>query len=294
MSAYILQLTVNALQVSVFYALVAVAYVLFHGVTNRFNLAFGAMVMLAGYSVIGLTAGLLVRGMDARLALAAACCWAAALSALAGGWLTRTVYRPAMAGTPLAMMIATIGVAIVMEEIARLAADSREMWLEPLLTRRREIAAQVYLTDMQVATIAAAGLGVALLWYLIEKRPFGRLWRAVSQDAGMAALLGVDGTRVLYATGILSAAAAGFAGALIGLAYGNASYHTGIFIGSKALLVAIIGGMRSIPLVVAGAFALGLFESFWTGFLPGTWRDVASFAVLAAFLVLLNPRESRV
>ena len=46
---YFLQQCINAVQVSCFYALLAVAYVLVHGVADRINLAFGGIAMWGAY-----------------------------------------------------------------------------------------------------------------------------------------------------------------------------------------------------------------------------------------------------
>ena len=50
---YFLQQCLNAIQVSCFYALLAAAYVLVHGIANRINLAFGSIAMWGAYLTIG-------------------------------------------------------------------------------------------------------------------------------------------------------------------------------------------------------------------------------------------------
>jgi branched-chain amino acid transport system permease protein len=290
-SAYLLQQTLNALQVSAFYALVAVAYVLFHGMTGRFNLAFGALAMWAGYLMVGGLGGLLWRSaLPVGVLILAVGALAVLSTGLTGAVAGRLVARPLLRHPPLAMLVATIGVAIVLEEAMRLAAGSRELWIRPLLGRPLlgidAPGFPVQVTLMQAAVFGlCVTLALALVW-LIDRRPFGRLWRACAQDLRMAELLGVDAGRVFATTMLLSSAYAGAAGALIGLYYGSASFYMGFMIGTKALFVAILGGLESVRGAFAGALLLGAFESFWSAWFPGDFRDVAVFTVLTCLLVL--------
>ncbi len=290
-AAYLLQQTLNALQVSAFYALVAVAYVLFHGMTGRFNFAFGALAMWAGYLMVGGLGGLLWRSaVSVGVLILAVGAFAVLSTGLTGAVIGRVVARPLLRQPPLATLVATIGTAIVLEEAMRLAAGSRELWVRPLLGRPLvTIGAPGFPIQVTVMQVTVFGLCVmlalALVW-LIDRRPFGRLWRACAQDLRMAELLGVDAGHVFAATMLLSSAYAGAAGALIGVYYGSASFYMGFMIGTKALFVAILGGLESVRGAFAGALMLGVFESFWSAWFPGDFRDVAAFVVLTCLLVL--------
>lgn len=290
-AAYVAQQALNALQVSAFYALIAVAYVLFHGMTGRFNLAFGALAMWAGYLAVGaLAAGLWRTPLPAIVLVGTVAATAAASAGVLGAVIGRMVARPLLSHPPLAMLVATIGTAVVLEEAMRIAAGSRELWVRPVLAQPLiQIDAPGFPIQVTVMQALVFGLCVGLalgLAYLIDARPFGRLWRACAQDLRMAELLGVDTGRVFAQTMLLSSAYAGAAGALIGVHYGSASFYMGFMIGAKALYVAILGGLDSMRGAFAGALLLGTFESFWSAWFPGDFRDVAVFVVLTGLLVL--------
>ena len=55
--------------------------------------------------------------------------------------------------------------------------------------------------------------------------------------------------------------------------------------GLKALIAAIIGGIGSVPGALLGGLAIGLFETFWSAYLPIEARDIALYGTLVAFLV---------
>ena len=70
-------------------------------------------------------------------------------------------------------------------------------------------------------------------------------------------------------------------------------------LGLKALIAAILGGIGSVPGAFVGGFAIGEFEALWSGFLPGDYRDIATYSLLAILLVLrpveqapLHPRAA--
>jgi branched-chain amino acid transport system permease protein len=172
----------------------------------------------------------------------------------------------------------------------RIAAGSRDLWVRPLLDRPLVLIGSerfpVQITAMQALVFGLCVLLAVSLIIVIERSSFGRRWRACAQDIGMAGLLGVDAARVFGATMLLASAYAGAAGALIGIAYGSASFHAGFMIGAKALYVAVLGGLDSVRGAFAGALLLAGFESAWSAYFPGDYRDVAVFVVLTGLMVL--------
>lgn len=287
--AYFFQQLLNGALVSAFYGLLASAYVLIHGVTRRINLAFGALAMWAGYIVIGLTLTLMARLPGKDLApVVIACLAAVAGTAIIGLLIERATLRPLLRSGTLAMLIATIGIAIVLEEVMRIMSGSREHWLMPLLNRTIRIGGSadfaVAVTGMQLIVFLIALLLAGALNAVILLHPFGRKWRACSEDLRMAELCGIDIGRLLAATFLLASTAAGAAGGLFAVYYGSVSFYGGLVIGLKTLFVAVIGGLNSVPGAFAGALLLGLFETFWAGYVGSEWRDVAAFGALALLL----------
>jgi branched-chain amino acid transport system permease protein len=206
--------------------------------------------------------------------------------------LGRTVVLP-LAGKPsLAMLIATIGVAIALEELMRIANHGRELLLRPILADTliefpdREFTIRISVIQAVVfvaSLLLAGGLALVVRWHRL-----GRAWRACSQDLRMVSLLGIDPRPVLAGTMVVGSAFAAASGIMIAIYYGSVSFYMGAMLGLKALYVAVIGGLNSLGGAVAGAFVLGFFESMWSGYFPGEYRDVASFLALT-FLLIMRP-----
>ena len=290
---YGLQQILNALQVSAFYALLAVAYVLLHGVSNRFNLAFGAVATWAGY----MTAGVILALSDATfwdtapilgLALGAALLVGGSLGALAG-----RVIVPLMRAPKHATLIATLGLALALEEAIRISTGSRDLWLQPLyaepLMRWSEPPRSVHVTAMQALVLAAGAFVPLGLGVLMRVSRLGREWRACADDPQALALMGVDVGRVIVAWSVISCLVAGVTGFLMAVHYGNITFANGFMLAMKALFVAILGGLNSINYAVLGALAVGFAETLWSGFVSAEYRDVAVLVGLTALLVLRMP-----
>jgi len=63
----------------------------------------------------------------------------------------------------------------------------------------------------------------------------------------------------------------------------------GFNIGLKGFTAAVLGGIGNIPGAMLGGFLLGLTESFATGYISATYKEVIAFALLIVIL-LVRPR----
>jgi branched-chain amino acid transport system permease protein len=288
---YLLQQVLNGLHMGAIYALLSFGYALVNGVLHRTNLAHGAifgfagqvMILVAvfGWEVLWLT-------LPATLLLGATA--ALAYAALVSAVLARTVLRPLADRSPNAIVVATLGASIALMELGRMAAETRDFWLPPLLSSPVVFAAadgfQVSLTALQVANcaISALVLAVAAIW--MARSRFGRTWRAVNDDPRAAALCGVDAGRVFTMAVVCGGLPAALAGVMTGLYYGNIGFGAGMVFGLKVLFVAAVGGYLAPARAALGGLAFGVAESLWSAYFPIEWRDAWIFGLLAAMLVL--------
>jgi len=291
--AYFLQQLANALPVAALYALLAFGYAIAFAVTRRADLTYGALFGFAGqvfllFADFGWNRLWLV--LPAALAFAGVS--ALIYTAGAGLLIGRSVMRKLADTSANTVVVASLGVALVLMELSRIAANTRSLWLPPFLNTPLILwggaGFPVTLTVIQVAnTLVMLGL-VGLGGIFLARSAWGRAWRAVADDPGAAALCGIDGRGVFVAAYALSALIAAVAGILATSYYGNMDFGAGLVFGVKVLFIAAIGGQTSPLQAAAGAAVMGLGETLWSAYGSMLWRDFAIFSCLVVLLVLLR------
>lgn len=291
--AYLLQQLLNALPLASLYALLAFGYSLAFGVTKRPDITFGALVAFAGQICLlfvdyGWNRQFLV--LPAALGLGVAAGFGYTL--LAGLWNARHVMLPLHKRSPNAVIVASLGMVLLLSEAARLALNTRSLWLPPMGRQFVTLVAidgvALGLTRLQLLHVAAmVSLVLAGHWLLTASRA-GRFWQAVCQDPFAARLVGVDADRV-FVLSLLAATILATAGGLSAtMLYGTMDFGAGLMFGLKVVLVAAVGGY-SRPLHSAlGAAAVAFAEQFWGAYGPLIWRDAVIISALVGLLVLLR------
>ncbi|MGN7770015.1 branched-chain amino acid ABC transporter permease [Phyllobacterium sp. 22552] len=288
--SYFLQLLLNGIHNAALYALLAYGYVLIHGLTHRTDLSLGAIFAFSGQTFILAAAfGFSVLWMTMPAALGFGFIIAALYVTAAGYLVARLIYTPLDAGTRNTVLVATLGLTIFLMELSRIAADTRDYWLPPMLASPVFIlgpAADISLTQLQLVNIGIA-LAVVLLAELTMNRTLaGRIWRAVSDEPTASALCGIDPVSVRTNAILVAYGICALAGFLAALYYGNVSFNTGIIFGLKILFITAAGSF-SRPLHAAfGAAIIGMVESIWGGYFSVLWRDAAIFSLLVLVLAI--------
>jgi branched-chain amino acid transport system permease protein len=289
--AYFLQQLASALPIAALYALLAFGYSIAFSVTRRADLTYGALFGFAGqifllFSDFAWNRLWLV--LPAALAVGAVSALVYTLGA--GLLIGRSAMHRLAATSANTVVVASLAIALVLMELSRIAAETRSLWLPPFLntpvTLWSDPQFPVTLTVVQLVNTALmlAIVGAGHLFLLCSA--WGRAWRAVSDDAGAAALCGVDGRRIFIAAYGASALLAAIAGILATSYYGTMDFGAGLVFGVKVLFIAAIGGQTAPVLAAAGAAVMGLSETLWSAYGPMLWRDFAIFSFLVLLLVL--------
>ncbi|MBR2686325.1 MAG: branched-chain amino acid ABC transporter permease [Aquamicrobium sp.] len=296
---YFLQQVLNGLHSGALYALLAFGYALTNGILHRTNLAYGAlfafcgqtMILAAvfGYQILWLT-------LPATILFASALTFAYA--AAASHLLARSLFEPLAESSPNTIAAATLGVALVMTELARIAANTHDVWLSPMLGTPVVFAEaggfKATLTVIQLLNCLLVALVLLAGSLVLGRSRYGRLWRAVSDDPHAAAMCGTDVHRVFRTAVVIGGLCAALAGILAALYYGNLGFGAGLIYGLKVLFITAVGGYLSPTRAATGAAAYGLAESLWTGYFTVEWRDAWMFLFLVAILVLVGAgRDTR-
>ena len=283
---YFLQLLLNGIHNAALYALLAYGYVLIHGLTHRTDLSLGAIFAFSGQTFILVAAfawSILWMTLPAALSFAVLI---ALIYVFIGGYaIAKLIYAPLEAGTRNTILVATLGLSIFLAELSRIAANTRDYWLPPLLAAPVRIPQMdISLTQMQVVNILVALAVIGGGEAVMQRTAAGRIWRAVSDEPQATAMCGIDPRRVRTQAILAAYGICALAGFLAALYYGNISFNTGMIFGLKILFITAAGGFSRPFYAACGAAVIGMVESLWGGYFSVLWRDAAVFSLLVFVL----------
>jgi branched-chain amino acid transport system permease protein len=261
--------------------LVASGLSIIFGVTRVVNFAHGSFYMLGAYlaytfverlgpSPLGFWGGLLLAAAAVGL-----------VGALVEVLLLRRIYR----APELFQLLATFGVALVVEDLVLLAWGPEEL-LGPRAPGLRG-AVPVGRGAFPEYNLFLVGLDLAVLgglWLLFRRTRWGTLVRAATEDRETVAALGVNEAWLFTGVFALGSALAGLGGALT-LPREPVHNAMDLQIIAEAFVVVVIGGMGSLPGAYLAAVIIGELHAFGILIFPEITL-VLVFLVMAAVLVV--------
>ncbi|MPM44531.1 High-affinity branched-chain amino acid transport system permease protein LivH [bioreactor metagenome] len=271
----------NALSLGCVYALFALGFTLVFGVLGVINLSHGAVFMVGAYSAL---AGVGLLGLP----LWAAIIFAFLASGVVGALVDVLVLRPLRNrdAPHLIPMIATIGVAIVLNNLAQgIAGAENKRFPSTVLPQESLDFLGLHITVIELGIILLSFVLMVLLVLVIGRTQMGRALRAIAESPKAALLLGINVQKLFIVTSFVAAGLGGVAGTLVGV-YSNALFPLmGQPILHKGIAVIILGGMGDIRGAMLAGLFLGFAEVMSVAYIGSTMRDAVAFGVL--FLVLI-------
>ena len=327
-----IQHLINGLASGTIYALVALGYTMVYGVLKLINFAHGDVMMVGVYVGYAVAYALGRDAMGTWWAALLVFGAAMAFCALLGLFVERFAYRPLREQPRLTALITAIGISFAISYGFQLDGSftigDTAITLLPGAASRRfpEVISRVQwftlgndddgviIWNWQVISLGIAVVLMVLLQVLVFRTRFGKAMRAVSFDHRTAALMGIPVDRIIAGTFALGSALAATAGILYAIKDRSIQPLMGLYVGLKAFVAAVIGGIGNLPGAVVGALALGLCEEFVVaygrelltglgtvvclgqcgGWLestvgklnPSSWRDAVAFGFLIVVLLV--------
>jgi urea transport system permease protein len=243
--------------------LAALGLAITFGLMGVINMAHGEMLMLGAYTtyvVLGLFAQHAPAYLD--LYLVAAIPAAFAVCALVGMALERSILR-FLYGRPLETLLATWGISLILIQVVRttFGAQNVEVANPSWLSGGYEIMRGVVLPWSRIAIVVFAAGMVAAVYALLQHTRLGLYVRAVTQNRGMAAGLGIATSRVDMVTFGLGSGIAGLGGVALSQ-IGNVGPELGQSYIVDSFMVVVLGGVGKLVGTVVAAVGLGLVNKF--------------------------------
>ncbi|CAL9377073.1 ABC transporter permease subunit [Streptomyces sp. enrichment culture] len=255
MSSLTYELFLAGLAVGSAAALTGVGLIVTYRATGVLNLAHGAVAMVCAYVLRQLV-------VEWGWPLAPAACVTLLLVAPGIGLaLDRVVFRPAaLSGAgPARTLVASTGVFVLLVGGAALLWGGGARADAPVLLGDDPWA------QVAVAVAVACAVGAATRWTRL-----GRELRAVVDDRELAALGGIAADRVAAAGWAFGSFTAGLTGVLLAPHVRLDPYGLPLLV-VEVIAVAVAARMRSLPVAVGAALAVGVAQAQLTRFHPGGW-----------------------
>lgn len=290
-AAVAVQALVAGLATGAAYGLIAIGFTLVHRLTAVIAFAHGDIVVgavfVAVLAIVGTMPVASTLGVASSVGLIAVALAAGAALSLAVYVLAirpfRAQARGRRAGDVVGWAAGGLAAGLLIREVVGLGFPQQAYALPEAFGGAGAIALGGGITvPVRGLEVLAIGLvvGVAVERALAVTGA-GAVMRAVSQDPGAAALLGIPCERVVLGAFALAGALAGLAGVLIApdAALGP---DDGALLGLKGITAALIGGLVSLRLALLGGLALGVLEALVVAWEPlgGRWGDVLPLALL--------------
>jgi branched-chain amino acid transport system permease protein len=274
-----LQMAVDGALFGTTYALVGIGFTLVFGVMRRINMSYAAASLTAAYA--GLTASWFAP--EAALLVLA-------VSTVVGGAIGLVIYIICFRFIPqhneLATLLASIGALLTFEELLVHATQGMPTAYPSIIEGRPWRLGLLSVRPDLVAVFLICCLATAAFLFILYRTRLGMATRAISQQPVAARLCGVPLQRINISTFALTGGLGGLAGALVGTAVGVLSPMLTLPLSIKGLIVAVIGGLGSIPGAIVAGILIGAVENVFQEFRGVTERDIYVMLLLFLFLLL--------
>ena len=272
------QTLLGGLAIGCIYSLIALGISMIIRATGILHFAQGEMMMIG--AMMGLSAFWLAE-MPFALVL---------LFGIFGGGLVSvfvefTIYRPLGRRVALInVVIATLGVSLVLQNVARLAWGSEPLRYPTLFASKGLVVAGFVVSPQLIWIVILGALIMAGLMLFFHFTRLGIAMQAAAQDPNAARLMGINVERITTLTFAVSGMMAGAAGVLLGSLF-FASFNMGFTTGIKAFVAATLGGLGSVPGAMVGGLLFGLIEMFSGMLISTSYRDAVGMTVLILILL---------
>ena len=258
------------------YAIVAIGFNIIYNATGIINFSQGEFVMLGG---------MIAFSFCKIMPIFPAVLLAVAITAAIGAAIEMTFIRWLRSPSVLRMIVITIGLSIIIREIALHVWDEQIRAL-PFFTGSEVSSVEIlgaHVSPQVFWVLGIAAFIVVALFIFFKFTLTGQSMRACADNRNAASLCGVNTRNVVTLAFVLSAGIGALAGSVIS-PLTQTHYGMGTPLAIKGFIVAILGGLGNSMAAVLAGLLLGLIEAFAVSLMPMAYTDVIAIAILLLIL----------
>jgi urea transport system permease protein len=273
-------LALDALSLASIYFLAAIGLAITFGVMGVINMAHGEFIMIGAYT--GYVVQRLVGNYTVSILLALPLAFF--VSGFAGVVMERLVIRR-LVGRPLETLLATFGISIALQQLAKLAfgTQARPLTAPDWLNGSLDFNDIIGISYIRVAIFVLAVIFLLLLIFILKRTRLGLEVRAVTQNRRMAAAMGINPGRINMLTFALGSGIAGIAGVAIGL-FAQVTSELGSNYIVQSFMAVVVGGVGNIWGTLAGAALTGVVQKGIEWFNPS--NTLAAQTWMVVFIII--------
>ena len=269
------------ISIGAIYAMIALGFVLLWQTSNTINFAQGEFVVLPAFVMVFFY-------LILKWPFVPAFMMTVAVSTFLLGWVVRKVLITRLLEQGLLpLIIATIGLALFIRYSLQVFWTPLGLYFPPVFPRFTIHLGPLSLPMEELLNLVTAGLMILAVHLFITRTKLGWGMQAIAQNRSLAAVLGIDVSRLVTLTFVLNAALAAGAAILIAPIY-LVKYDIGISLGLKAFYAAIIGGFNQIRGALLGGLLVGIVETLCAAYISNEFRDGYALIILI-FVLMLKP-----
>jgi len=275
-----LGITLDALSLASIFFLAAIGLAITFGVMRVINMAHGEFIMMGAYT--GYVVQTFIPDYTASLIVALPLAFAVTFGA--GVAMERLVIRH-LYTRPLETLLATFGISIALQQLAKniFGTQARPLTAPDWLAGAISINDIVSVSTIRVAIFVLALMFLGMLLFILMRTRLGLEVRAVTQNPGMAASMGINPDKINMLTFGLGSGIAGVAGVAIGL-YAQVTSEMGSAYIVQSFMTVVVGGVGNVWGTLAGAGLIGFLQKGIEWFNPSNTLAAQTYMVL--FIIL--------
>lgn len=275
----VLRFALLGLGLGALYSLASQGLMVIYRGSGVLNFAHGAIGMVGAYTAYEVRS---VHEQPFVVALVAGIAVSAAIGALTHLLVMRSLRR----ASPLARIVATLGVLIVLQAAAVLRYGARVTFVEPELPIDLVHPFGITVSIDRFLLVGIAGALTIGLWALYRYSRFGLATTAVAENQRAASTIGLSPDRIATLNWALGSGLAGLAAILVApIVTLQVASMTNLVL--AAMAAALVAGFRSFPIAFAAGIAIGIGQSELTRYATGVPGLASSLPFAVIILVMV-------
>ncbi|MFK7880460.1 urea ABC transporter permease subunit UrtB [Roseobacter sp.] len=278
--AQTVDLALDGLSLASIYFLAAIGLAITFGVMGVINMAHGEFIMMGAYT--GYVVQLFIP--DYTISILVALPLAFAVTFGAGVAMERLVIRH-LYHRPLETLLATFGISVALQQLAKniFGTQARPLTSPDWLDGAWVFSDVIQVSYIRIAIFVLALIFLTLIVFVLKRTRLGLEVRAVTQNPGMAASMGINPDRINMLTFGLGSGIAGIAGVAIGL-YAKVTSEMGSEYIVQSFMTVVVGGVGNVWGTLAGASMIGFLQKGIEWLNPSNTLAAQTYMIL--FIIL--------